>query len=125
MKKDISLLCIIGFIAGCSSGDGACVTNAVSLPGIVLTITDSIKKSPLVGAQAMFRDGDYSENAFSINGANGDSIITGAWDRPGLYSAKISKAGYRDVELTNLLVDRKNCEFISTHRNVELEEISN
>jgi hypothetical protein len=89
-----------------------CTDNFVY--GLVVAVQDSLTGAPTAsGAQLIARDGAYADTmAFPPNRPDlDDRTLTGAGERPGTYTATVSKAGFLDWVRSGIVVteDQYGC----------------
>lgn len=94
-------------------GSGVVCTQ-MFVAGIVVEVRDATTTDPAAfGAQGEIRDGSYVE-ALEVEGGGsvGPGValrLTGAWERPGVYSVVVRKEGYRDWTTSGVLVEPDVC----------------
>jgi hypothetical protein len=90
-------------------------------PAITMTVLDAQTGTPLE-ATILVEDGEFQEqlNWWGVTAA-GQIIYAGVFERPGIYTVKVSKPGYKTVVLKDIEVKQDSCH-VSTHRlTVKLE----
>lgn len=99
------------------SGGRICTTEARA--GIQVTIRDAATSAPAAqGAIATAQDQSYTD---TLQGFFDSLTVAGAYERPGVYTVVVKKAGYRDWRQTNILVTSDECHVITVTLDARLE----
>lgn len=91
---------------------GACATDQIVCTasfayGISVQVQDSVSGAAAAsGARLVLRDGAYVE---TVDQSLGGVSLSGAGERPGLYSVTVEKTGYHDWTRTNVRVTADEC----------------
>jgi hypothetical protein len=105
----------------CGASHGACTTEAV--PGIVVTISDSVTGTPTAEiASGAVRDGAYEDELrpFVYEGHNMLSRAA-AYERPGRYTVEITAPGYLPWRADNVRVDAGECHVATANLSAKLQ----
>ena len=100
----VLLVAFIFAANGCAQG-----CDAVSKPGIVLTIVDGATGNPIEEATVIATEGSYSEtvNLPSSPPAPGHAVL--AFERPGTYRVEVQAPGYLPWIMSSVRVTRDDC----------------
>ena len=118
----ISLLAALGLAlltSACKSPLVACNLNLVY--GLTIVVTDSSTGAPLGGVQTVVevRDGAYMETLPEIF----PNEYSGAGERPGTYSVKVQRPGYRVWQNDGVRVRKDECHVIPVTVNARLQAL--
>jgi hypothetical protein len=89
-------------------------------PAIAVTVSDARTGSPLE-ATIFVEDGNFQEQ-LSFRGVTGASqiIYGGAFERPGVYTVKVSRSGYEGAVLRDIKVTKDECHVVTQNLTVAL-----
>jgi hypothetical protein len=89
----------------------------------MITVLDAAGAPASCGAQALITASGYSETVQNpaAPGCVETLRLSGAAERPGTYSVTVSKPGFRDVVLSNLVVAAGVCHVTTVEQTVKLE----
>ena len=92
-------------------------------PALIVTVSDAQTGASLE-ATILVQDGKFQEtlNLRSIT-ATGQFIYGGAFERPGHYTVKVSRDGYKKAVLKNIKVTKGNCHVVTRKLSVALNRI--
>jgi len=117
--KSCSLACVVVivglFFAGCGDGGdhrGGFGCTADIEPGIKVQIFDSVTHANIAtGAAGTIQDGAYTETLqpTAFDGAGNILYLTGAPERTGTYTIRVTKTGYMAFVLPNVQVTKNDC----------------
>ncbi len=97
----------------------ALVCTEVYVYGIVIHVTDPSGK-PITNAQAIIRDGPFTETLEPVTEPSANGIYQGAGERPGTYELTVSAPGYVPQTFKNLVVTGGICHVNQVSREVSL-----
>lgn len=120
-RRCLAALIVLFTVAGCGGGGGggqnsgegggssvpfACTAELRA--GISIRVTDSASGNPIsCGARAVVTAGTYSEAVDNSGPGCSDSTrLLAAFERPDTYAITVSKAGYRDFTIQDVVVTR-------------------
>ena len=116
--RSCSALCGLVMLSSCGGdsvpGDEiACTTEA--RPGIIIHVFDAASGNPAgCGAKATVTAPGFSEVAQSFGTPCSDSTpIFAVLEKQGIYSVVVSKPGYQDFRVDNVVVSRDVCHVIT------------
>ena len=107
------------FTSSCRSPLVACTLNLVY--GLTIVVTDSTSGAPLGGVESIVevRDGTYVDTLPPF-GAN---EYSGAGERPGTYSVKVQRLGYRVWQSNGIRVRKDECHVIPVRVTARLQAL--
>jgi hypothetical protein len=93
-------------------------------PAIIVTVFDARQGVPLK-ADILVKDGNFQEK-LNLQGvtAAGQVIYGGAFERPGVYTVRISKDGYETSVVEEIKVAKNECHVVTRKLRVDLKPIS-
>ena len=95
----------------CSSATTVC--SPIARFAVVAEVRDSVSQEPAAfGAVLILRDGNYADTVVGTDDgsdAHAAARLGAALERPGVYSAEISKAGYAVWSMIGIRVSRNTC----------------
>lgn len=93
-------------------------------PAIAITVSDARTGSPLE-ATILVEDGNFQEQ-LNLRGvtAAGQIIYGGAFERPGVYTVKVSRVGYEEAVLNDIKVTQDECHVVTQNLTVALSPSS-
>jgi hypothetical protein len=97
---------------GGSSDNEPVVCTASIEPGIRIQVTDSASGNPIsCGASAVVTAGTYSERVDNPSGPDcfDTAMLVAVLERPGTYVVTVSKAGYLDFAVNDVVVTAGVC----------------
>lgn len=102
------------FLPGCSEvvDDNPTVCTTEARAGIVISVVDSATGSPIAcGAHAVITAPGFAEDVDNTPPLPCDdrSAIAGAYERPGTYSVTVSRQGYYDLTMNDIVVTAGVC----------------
>lgn len=102
MYRMIPVLCLLLASGGCQLFNGC---DPISLPGISVTVLDSISGEPLApgGAIVVATDGAFADTAVGLS--DGRTYV-GVRDRGGVYRLEVSSPGYATWVQRGVRVER-------------------
>ena len=105
--------------SACNSPLVACNLNLVY--GLTIVVTDSTSGAPLGGLETIveIRDGAYVDTLPPF----GPSEYSGAGERPGTYSVKVQRPGYRVWQGSGIRVREDECHVIPVRVNARLQAL--
>jgi len=94
-------------------------------PAITVTVADAQIGTSL-RATVVVTDGIFKEE-LNLRGvtAAGQVIYGGAFERPGMYTVRVSRDGYETSILKNIKVAKEQCHVETRHINVKLKKSAN
>jgi hypothetical protein len=94
-------------------------------PAITVTVADAQTGTPL-RATIVVTDGNFTEE-LNLRGvtAAGQVIYGGAFERPGVYTVRVSREGYETSTLKDIKVTKDRCHVETRHINVTLKKSGN
>lgn len=95
---------------GGAGGTFACTAEARA--GIAIQVIDAVSGKPIAcGAHAVVTAGTYSESVDkpAIAGCSDGDPLGAAYERPGTYAITVSKSGYRDFTIKDVVVAADVC----------------
>ena len=102
------LLCACGGDSGNDRDGGACTLEL--RPGIVIEVLDAMGAAASCGAQAVITEGQYSETVQNPSVPCIETLLlSGAHERPGAYTVRVSKPGFADVVFADVAVTKGVC----------------
>jgi len=100
-------------VSACGGSDDDPVVCTASLEaGIRIHVTDSASGNPIsCGARAVVTAGTYSEAVDNLSspGCLDTAMLLAAFERPGTYAVTVSKAGYLDFAINDVVVTAGVC----------------
>jgi hypothetical protein len=97
--------------SACGGGGGdpkACDTSAHA--GILIRVIDNASGNPIAcGASAVVISGSYSETVNSNTPCSDNTNLMAAFERPGTYAITVSKAGYQNFTINDVIVTPGVC----------------
>jgi len=127
----VAVLCLAVFPSGCSDGDsdplspGPC--TAIYVAGVLVEVSDSETGFPAAcGATLIVTEGSYQEEnaGICLSGRPDEEQyqwLTGAYERPGVYTLRIEKHGYVPWEQAAVVVEAGGCHVQTVDLVVALE----
>jgi len=105
--------------SACNSPLVACNLNLVY--GLTIVVTDSATGVPLGGSETIVevRDGAYVDTLPPF----GPSEYSGAGERPGTYSVKVQRSGYRVWQRDDIRVRKDECHVNNVRVEVRLQPL--
>jgi len=100
-------------VSACGSDSFSCTTSYD--PGILIRVTDSTSGTLIsCGARAVVTAGTYSETVANPSGPScfDSAMLMAAFERPGTYAVTVSKAGYLDFTINDVVVTAGVCHVI-------------
>lgn len=112
-----ALLGLALLTGACKSPLVACNLNLAY--GLTIVVTDSATGAALGGSETMVevRDGSFVDTLPAF----GPSEYSGAGERPGTYSVKVQRAGYRLWQRDGVRVRKDECHVINVRVDVRLQ----
>ncbi len=99
-------------VSACGGDSEPIVCTASLEAGIRIHVTDSASGNPIsCGARAMVTAGTYSEAVDNPSGPGcfDTAMLMAAFERPGTYAVTVSKAGYLDFAINDVVVTAGVC----------------
>ncbi len=94
-----------------------CTTEARA--GIQVRVRDAVTNSPAAhGSVVIAQDQAYAD---TLRGFFDSLTVAGVYERPGVYTVSIKKAGYRDWQQANVVVTSDECHVITVSLDARLE----
>lgn len=89
-------------------------------PAITVTVFNARTKAP-IEANIVVQDGKFQE-VLAVYGAtaSGQTIYGGAFERPGIYTLRVSQPGYRTTRIARINVSKDECHVLTRHVNIKL-----
>ena len=110
---------------------GGCVANSMTPctasleAAMIVTVTDAQTGTPLE-ATVSVTDGKFQEQ-LKLQGITpaGQVMYGGAFERPGVYTVKVSKDGYETSILKDIKVTKDQCHVVTRNIKVTLQKSAN
>lgn len=105
------VLLLVSACGGSSDSEPVVCTASIE-PGIRIQVTDSVSGNPIsCGASALVTAGTYSEAVANPSGTGcfDTAMLMAAFERPGTYAVTVSKAGYLDFAVNDVVVTAGVC----------------
>lgn len=120
----VSAAVLLGACGGDTSNEEPVLCTTELRPGITLTVLEDATGAPAsCGAQALITASGYSEavrHPPMIPNCADTLPLSGAHERPGVYNVTVSKPGFQDAALTNLVVAAGVCHVTTVTATVRL-----
>ena len=91
-------------LAGCGDDEDHIVCTLIAVPGLEITIVDSVTSAPVIDAFVLARDGAFVDTLMVW-----DNTAQGAWERTGVYEVTVEKEGYLMWKKSGVLVEGDVC----------------
>ncbi len=114
----ICLLSVFFGATGCGDGTNdniACTQNAAA--GVNVTIFDARTGATLTATTAL-SDGTFQETSMQDQ-----TTLSGAYERPGTYTVRVTKSGYSPYEQTGFVVTKGVCHVNPVSIRVDLQPL--
>lgn len=94
-------------------------------PAITVTVADA-QTGTFLRATIVATDGNFKEE-LNLRGvtAAGQVIYGGAFERPGIYTVRVSRDGYETSTLKDIKVTKEQCHVLTRHLTVMLKKSAN
>ena len=115
MKRTLVVVAALGLAACTVPSDPDIVCTAVIVPGVSVTITDSLTGTiaGMTGAWAAAREGTYSDSAAALMLPT-QLIVNLAGERTGTYAISVGATGYKTQSTSGVTVVRPNSCHVKT-----------
>lgn len=93
-------------------------------PAITVTVLNAQTKAP-IKADIVVKDGKFQE-VLTVYGAtaSGQTIYGGAFERPGIYTLRVSRKGYITNTIVGIDVSKNECHVLTRHVNIKLKPVT-
>ncbi len=116
--RSTSAVALLATLGACDlTGPDNCTTQAVA--GVRVEVVNAQTGTPVTqGLEGSLREGDYQEVLESF-----DNVLTGAWERAGRYTLRITAGGFEPLEVPGLRVSRNDCHVNTLAIRAELDPV--
>ena len=125
MKLEMSVAAVLmPFAVACSQPEGPVVCTQNLVPGIVVTVTDSLSGvMPASTLTAIALEGAYRDSVSYAAPAASALTISLASERAGTYSVTVRKPGYLDWVKNGVTVTKDVCHVTTVALNAKLKTV--